>query len=53
MKDLIQNEIDAHINATTALDTLIEKIASSAKLCIDCLSRDGKILIFGKKPGFS
>ena len=47
MKNLIQNEINAHINATNALDKLTEKIATSAKLCIDCLNSAAKILIFG------
>jgi D-sedoheptulose 7-phosphate isomerase len=47
LKDIIQNEINAHINATNALDKLTEKIATSAKFCIDCLNSDGKILIFG------
>ena len=47
MKDIIKNEFDEHIKAANSLHSLTDAVATSAKLCIDCLSNGGKILIFG------
>ena len=47
MKDIIKNEFNAHIKAANLLHNLTDAVATSAQLCIDCLSNGGKILIFG------
>jgi len=47
MNDIIKNELEAHIRTSSLLQTLTAKIATSAKICINCLKNDGKILIFG------
>mgnify|MGYP000017515133 CR=1 FL=1 len=47
MKDIIKDEFNAHIKAVSLLHNLTSAVASSAKLCIDCLRNGGKILIFG------
>jgi len=47
MKDTIQNEFNEHIKTATSLHKITDKVAHSAKLCIDCLKGGGKILLFG------
>jgi len=47
MKKIIKHEFDEHIKAANLLYGLTDAVASSAQLCIDCLSNGGKILIFG------
>ena len=47
MKDIIKNEFNEHIKAVSSLHNLTDAVATSAQLCIDCLSNGGKILIFG------
>ena len=47
MKDIVKNEFNAHIKVADLLHNLTDAVATSAKLCIDCLKNDGKILIFG------
>jgi D-sedoheptulose 7-phosphate isomerase len=47
MKTTIQNEIIAHVKTADLLHNLTDKIAESANLCINCLHKNGKILIFG------
>jgi len=47
MKDIIQNEFNAHIDALKSINTLTNDVAKSAQICIDCLKNEGKILIFG------
>lgn len=48
MKSIIENEFDEHtkvINSTIKL--AIDDIESAAKICIECLKKGNKILIFG------
>jgi D-sedoheptulose 7-phosphate isomerase len=47
MKDIIENELNAHIKTVNSLHSLNDAIASSALSCIDCLKNGGKILLFG------
>ena len=47
MRDIIQNEFNEHIKTANLLHNLIDDVATSARLCIDCLRSGGKILIFG------
>jgi D-sedoheptulose 7-phosphate isomerase len=47
MKDIIQNEFNEHIKTAKLLHNLSDSLASSAKICIDCLNNGGKILLFG------
>ena len=48
MKSIIENEFDEHtkvINSTIKL--VIDDIENAAKICIECLKKGNKILIFG------
>lgn len=47
MKDIIGNELNAHIKTVDSLHNLNDAIASSAESCIHCLKNGGKILLFG------
>jgi len=47
MKEIIKNEFNEHIRVVNSLHNLTDKVASSAQLCIDCINKGGKILIFG------
>ena len=47
MKDLIENEFNAHINAIKFIHNLIDDVEKSAQLCIDCLKNGGKIFLIG------
>tara|TARA_B110000858_G_scaffold187744_1_gene232442 strand:+ start:458 stop:1024 length:567 start_codon:yes stop_codon:yes gene_type:complete len=47
MKNIIINEFEEHIKAANLLFSLTDSVAKSASLCIDCLKKGGKILIFG------
>ena len=47
MKEIIINEFEEHIIIAKLIQNLTKDIASSAKLCIDCIENGGKILIFG------
>ena len=47
MKDTIKNEFDEHIKTANLLFSLTDDIEISAQLCIDCLKKNRKILIFG------
>ena len=48
MKSIIENEFDEHtkvINST--IELVIDDIESAANICIECLKKGNKILIFG------
>jgi D-sedoheptulose 7-phosphate isomerase len=47
MNDIIQNEFKNHIEVANSLSYLTDLVATSAKICINCLKNEGKILIFG------
>lgn len=47
MKTIIENEISSHAKTIDLLPNLANKIAESANLCIKCLHKNRKILIFG------
>ena len=47
MKEIIQNEFNDHIKTSNLLHNLTGAVSTSAQLCIDCLKKNGKILIFG------
>ncbi|WP_053820517.1 D-sedoheptulose 7-phosphate isomerase [Candidatus Pseudothioglobus singularis] len=47
MKELINNEFNAHIKTANLLHNLTDVVAESAKICIDCLKNGGKILLIG------
>ena len=48
MKKIIFNEFSEHIKTVNnSIDTLSDSIEKAAKLCIDSLNSDGKILLFG------
>ena len=47
MKETIEHEFEKHIQIASELYLLTDLIASSAKLCINCLKNGGKILLFG------
>ena len=47
MKDLIEKEFNEHIKVANLLNNLTDVVASSARVCINCLRNGGKILIFG------
>ena len=48
MKSIIDNEFNEHLITTKATMSVINsEIESAAKLCIQCLNKGGKILIFG------
>ena len=47
MKDIIRNELNEHIEVAKSTHCLNDAVAISAQLCIDCLKKGGKILLFG------
>ena len=47
MKNIIKNEFKEHIKVANLLHNLTNAVANSTQLCIDCLQKGGKILIFG------
>lgn len=47
VKKIIENEFTQHLIASKLLFNLTDQVAVAAKLCIDCLKNEGKILIFG------
>ena len=47
MKDIIENEINAHIIVAEQMYRLTDDIAKISSLCIDSIRSGGKILIFG------
>ena len=47
MKDIVQQEVNEHILAANSIFDLSEDIVNCAQICIDCLEKRGKILIFG------
>jgi len=47
MKDVIEQEINEHINVAEQMHSLTDDIAKIASLCIDSIRSGGKILIFG------
>jgi D-sedoheptulose 7-phosphate isomerase len=47
MKNTIKEEIDEHIKISNSIHDLSGDILASANMCIDCLSRNGKILLCG------
>ena len=49
MKKKILKEFNNHIKVSQMLPNLASEVESAAKLCIECLRQNGKILLFGKK----
>ena len=47
MKDIIEQEINAHIIVAEQMHSLTDDIAMISSLCIDSIRSGGKILIFG------
>jgi D-sedoheptulose 7-phosphate isomerase len=48
MQSIIKNEFNEHIKASQkTMDALINDIEKAANICIDCLKKGNKILIFG------
>ena len=48
MKLLIKNEFQEHLETSKrSMDLIIEQIESAAKICIDGLENNGKIILFG------
>jgi D-sedoheptulose 7-phosphate isomerase len=48
MELIIKHEFDEHIKtASNSIDSISEDLEIAAKMCIDCLKKNGKILIFG------
>jgi D-sedoheptulose 7-phosphate isomerase len=47
MKETIKKEFLEHQKVASLLPNLTEDVASSAQICIDCLRKGGKILLFG------
>ena len=47
MKDIIQDELKAHIEAAKLLNNLYEEISLCADACINCLKKQGKIILLG------
>jgi D-sedoheptulose 7-phosphate isomerase len=47
MKDIIENEFNENIKASSLLHTITDEVVNSSKLCINCLKSGGKILLFG------
>jgi D-sedoheptulose 7-phosphate isomerase len=47
MREMISSEFDAHIKTSNLIHNLIDEVAFSAQLCIDCINNNGKILLFG------
>ena len=48
MQSIIQYEFSEHLKTSQAtMDSICDSIETAAKLCINCLNNNGKILIFG------
>ena len=48
MKKIIQDEFKEHIKTSIdSLDAICAEVEKAAKMCIECLRNEGKILIFG------
>lgn len=48
MKLVIKNEFEEHLETSKrSMDLIIEQIESAAKICIDGLENNGKIILFG------
>jgi D-sedoheptulose 7-phosphate isomerase len=47
MKKIIKNEFNEHLKVANSIYSITDDVAASAKLCIDCLKNNGKILLFG------
>ena len=47
MKNIIKKEFNQHIKTSKLLHNLTDKVSEAAKLCIESLKNEGKILIFG------
>lgn len=47
MREMIINEFDAHVKTSNLIHTLVDEVALSAQICIDCINNNGKILLFG------
>ena len=47
MKDIIEQEINEHINVAGQMHSLTDDIVKISSLCIDSIRSGGKILIFG------
>lgn len=47
MKNLIKNEFNEHIKSVNLLYELTDVVEASARICIDCLMKGGKIILFG------
>ena len=48
MKSIIKNEFNEHLKVTEiSMQSLIDPIEKTSKLCINSLQNDGKILLFG------
>jgi len=47
MKDIIEQEINAHINVAEQMHGLSDDIDKISSICIDSIRSGGKVLIFG------
>jgi D-sedoheptulose 7-phosphate isomerase len=47
MKNIIEKQIDDHLNIAKTTYSLVESIEIASQFCIDSLNNGGKILIFG------
>ena len=48
MQSIIQYEFSEHLKTSQAtMDSICDSIETAAKICINCLNNDGKILLFG------
>lgn len=48
MKKIVQNEFNEHVETANLLQSyLTDDLIIAAKLCIDCLNNNGKIILFG------
>jgi len=47
MKDIIENEFNSHIEVANSIHKLIDDLSNAAKLCINCIKNEKKILICG------
>ena len=47
MKNIIENELFEHLKVSKSMIELTDLISLSANICINCLKKGGKILLFG------
>ena len=48
MKSIIQFEFREHLTTTKdTMQTILQPLEEAAKICIDCLNKNGKIILFG------